>query len=151
MVCFDSIFICFKIFFISPLEKFNFMEGNYLQYCDGFCHTSIWISHRYTRVTSILNRPPTSHHTLCLQVVTEYQLWMPCFIHQNCTGYLFYIWQCICFNAILSNHPTFSFFHWVQKSVLMSVYPLLTWLILWSIGCSVVCCLISMYMIILFF
>ena len=107
MVCFDSIFICFKIFFISL--KNNLMEGNYLQYCDGFCHASVWISHRYTRVTSILNCPRTTHHTLCLQVFTEYHLWEPCFIHQNCTGYLFYIWPCICFNAILSNHPTLAF------------------------------------------
>ena len=30
----------------------------------------------------------------------------------------FYIWWCTCFSAILSNHPTFTFSHWVQKSVL---------------------------------
>ena len=29
-----------------------------LQYCVGFCHTSIWISHRYN-VPSLLNLPPT--------------------------------------------------------------------------------------------
>ena len=149
MVCFYSIFICFKIFFISL--KNNLMEGNYLQYCDGFFHTPIWICHRYTRITSIPNCPRTTHHTLCLQVVTEYQLWEPCFIHQNCTGYLFYIWQCMCCNAILSNHPTSSTFHWFQMSVLMSVSPLLPWLIRWSTGCSVVCCLIFTYMRILFF
>ena len=32
-----------------------------LQYCVGFCHTSTWISHRYTYVPSLLNFPPTSH------------------------------------------------------------------------------------------
>ena len=32
-----------------------------LQYCIGFCHTSTWISHRYTYVPSLLNFPPTSH------------------------------------------------------------------------------------------
>ena len=32
-----------------------------LQYCTGFCHTSTWISHRYTYVPSLLNLPPTSH------------------------------------------------------------------------------------------
>ena len=31
-----------------------------LQYCDGFCHTSTWLSHRYTHVSSLLNLPPTS-------------------------------------------------------------------------------------------
>ena len=30
-----------------------------LQYCDGFCHISTWISHRDTHVLSLLNRPPT--------------------------------------------------------------------------------------------
>ena len=29
-----------------------------LQYCDGFCHVSTWISHRYTYVSSLLNLPP---------------------------------------------------------------------------------------------
>ena len=32
-----------------------------LQYCIGFCHTSTWISHRYTYVPSLLNLSPTSH------------------------------------------------------------------------------------------
>ena len=32
-----------------------------LHYCIGFCHTSTWISHRYTYVPSLLNLPPTSH------------------------------------------------------------------------------------------
>ena len=32
-----------------------------LKYCDGFCHTSIWIGHGYTCVPSILNSfPPPS-------------------------------------------------------------------------------------------
>ena len=32
-----------------------------LQYCVGFCHTSKWISHRYTYVLSLLNLLPISH------------------------------------------------------------------------------------------
>ena len=32
-----------------------------LQYCTGFCHTSIWISHRHTYVLSFQNLPPTSN------------------------------------------------------------------------------------------
>ena len=32
-----------------------------LQYCVGLCHTSTWISHRYTYVPSLWNLPPTSH------------------------------------------------------------------------------------------
>ena len=31
------------------------------QYYAGFCHTSTWISQRYTYVPSLLNLPPTSH------------------------------------------------------------------------------------------
>ena len=33
-----------------------------MQYCDGFCRTLIWISHRHTRVPSLLNPPPISPH-----------------------------------------------------------------------------------------
>ena len=31
---------------------------------------------------------------------------------------MFYTWQCIYFNAALSNHPTLSFTHWAHMSVL---------------------------------
>ena len=40
-------------------ERLNWTEPNWrivaLQYCVGFCHTSTWISHRYTYVPSLLN------------------------------------------------------------------------------------------------
>ena len=52
------------------------------------------------------------------------RLWVFCVIYQSPIGSLFYMWQCICFNAILSNHPTLSLSHWVQKSVLYVVSPL---------------------------
>ena len=67
-------------FFFFNLFSYLNWRINTLQYCDGFCHTSISIIHRYTSVPSILT-PPS------LQVVTE-QLWVPCVIHQT----LFYIW-----------------------------------------------------------
>ena len=35
------------------------------QYCDGFCHASVWIGHRYTW-PPILNPPPASLPTLSL-------------------------------------------------------------------------------------
>ena len=51
-------------------EKVFWMFFNWriisLQYCIGFCHTSTWISHRYTYVPSIWNLPPTSHSILPL-------------------------------------------------------------------------------------
>ena len=37
--------------------------------------------------------------------LSEFWLWVPCIIHQLPTGFLLHIWQCICFNAIFSNHP----------------------------------------------
>ena len=45
--------------------------------------------------------------TPSLQVVTECQLWVPCVIHQTCTGYLFYKWSCIMFQcySLKSSHP----------------------------------------------
>ena len=43
-----------------PLIYLFLIEGE-LQYCIGFCHTSTWISHRYTYVPSLLSLPPTSH------------------------------------------------------------------------------------------
>ena len=60
----------------------------------------------------------TSFPTLSLWVVPEHQLWVPCFMHQTCTSHVFYIWWCTCFSYILSNHPTLTFSHWVQKCVL---------------------------------
>ena len=33
-----------------------------LQYCDDFCHTSVWISHSFTYVPSLLNLPPSPSH-----------------------------------------------------------------------------------------
>ena len=44
-----------------------------LQYCIGFCHTSTWISHRYTYVPSLLKLSATSHPFLPLLVVAEPQ------------------------------------------------------------------------------
>ena len=41
-----------------------------LQYCHGFCHTSVWIGHMYTSVHSILKPPHTSLPTLSLQILT---------------------------------------------------------------------------------
>ena len=32
-----------------------------LQHFIGFCHTSMWVCHRYTYVLSLLNLPPTLH------------------------------------------------------------------------------------------
>ena len=44
-----------------------------LQWCIGFCHTTMVVSHKYTYVLSLLNLPPTPHPIPLLWVVTEHQ------------------------------------------------------------------------------
>ena len=50
------------VFYYFSFFKKLFIYFNWriitLQYCDGFCHTSTWINHRYTYVPLILNSPP---------------------------------------------------------------------------------------------
>ena len=41
-----------------------------LQYCDGFCHTSVWISHRYTRV------PPNPEPPSLLPILLSIGSWV---------------------------------------------------------------------------
>ena len=50
-VYYDAFFLFKKIIFNRRIIA--------LQYCVLFCHTSTWISHRYTHVPSFLNLPPT--------------------------------------------------------------------------------------------
>ena len=67
-----------------------------LQHCDGPCHTSVCISHRYSCVPSILNPlpappppyPPGCHRGPALGSLLHIpnQLWVPCFIYQICSG-----------------------------------------------------------------
>ena len=55
-----------------------------LQYCNGVCHTSAWISHKYTCVCPSWASPPISLPTLSLWVVPEHWLWGLFFIHWTC-------------------------------------------------------------------
>ena len=77
------------------------------QCCVGFCHTSVWISHKYTYVAS---RPPprlsqsTGFSSLCYMAVS----------HQLSILQVVYIY----FSATLSIHPMFSFPRFIYKSVL---------------------------------
>ena len=93
------------------------MEDNYFKILWYFSHTWTWISHGCVCVPPF--RTPLSPSSLLHSwVVPEHQLWESCFMHPTCTGHLFYIWEYTCFNAILLNHPTLSFSHILQKSVL---------------------------------
>ena len=66
MISYD---ICLSLFKQKYLFNWRIITS---QYCDGLCHTSTWINHRHTCVPSLPNPLPIS---LCLQVVTERQLW----------------------------------------------------------------------------
>ena len=79
-----------------------------LQYCNSFCHTSVWISCRYTCVPSILKSlpPPSPPHPFRLLQSTGFGCAASYGTH---TGHLLYIWYWACFNTILSNHPTLCF------------------------------------------
>ena len=91
-ICYCISFTPSDIIFVNSLPSFLNFIFNWrviaLQYCDGFCHPSTWISHRYTYVPSLLNLPPTFHPIPPLWVVTEHQIWAPCIIQQIPTGYL---------------------------------------------------------------
>ena len=69
-----------------------------LQYCVGFCHVTMWISHKYTYVPSLLNLPsvpypiPPGCH--------KAPRWAPCVIQQLPTSYLVYV--SILFSVLLS-------------------------------------------------
>ena len=88
-----------------------------LQYCSGFCHTLTWISHGFTCIP--LPDPPS-----CLPC-QPIPLGLPsapalstCLMHPTWAGDLFHPWYYTCFNALLSEHPTLTISHRVQKSVL---------------------------------
>ena len=77
------------LFFLKYLFIFSW-KTIALQYCVDFCHTSRWISRRYTYVPSLLNFPPTSLLILPLSVVTEHWVWAPRVTQQILTVCLTY-------------------------------------------------------------
>ena len=77
-------------FYINYFSEFIFknlfkLEDNYLQYCNGFCLTLIWIRHRANICP--LHPVPTSLLNPSLQVFTEHELWLPSVIHQSPNDY----------------------------------------------------------------
>ena len=76
-----------------------------LQCCVGFCHTVMWISHRYTYVPSLLNLPPTSQPFPPLWVFTEDWFELPESYRRFPLAILWvvmYMFQCYSLN---SSHP----------------------------------------------
>ena len=60
-----------------------------LQYCDGFCHKSIWIGHRH--VSPILTPSHLPPHP-SPPGWPRARLWVPCFMRHTRFGHLFYTW-----------------------------------------------------------
>ena len=109
--------------FITVLNFFFFLGFPYLfyfltlQYCFGFAiyqHESAIGIH----VFPILNPPPSSLPIPPLWVVPVHQPQASSIMHRTWTGDSFHICYYTCFNAILTNHPTLSLSHRVQKTVL---------------------------------
>ena len=101
-----SIFFFFTYFYSWRLITF--------QYCSGFCPTLTWISHGVTCIPHP-DPPPTSLSTRFLWVFPVHQA--PALISCIPPGLV------ICFtidniHAVLLKHPTLTFSHRVQKSVL---------------------------------
>ena len=69
-------------------------------------------------VFPILNPPPSSLPIPSLWVISVHQPQPSSIMHRTWTGDSFHIWYYTYFNAILPNHPTLSFSHRVQKTVL---------------------------------
>ena len=61
-----------------------------------------------------LPAPSPSHHSR----LSQSPRLSSCVLHQIPTGWLAYAWQCICFSASLSIHPSLSFLPCVRKSAL---------------------------------
>ena len=108
-----------NLYVASFLSKFMYFNWGLitLQYCIGFAihqHESATGVH----VLPILNPPPTSVPIPSLWIIPVHQPQASCILHGTWTGNSFLIWYYTCFNAILSNHPTISLSHRVQKTVL---------------------------------
>ena len=83
-----------------------------LQYCVGFCHTTTW---KQLYVLALLNLPSTPPPNPTSLGFCRLLHWAPNVIQQLPISLLFYIWWCLCFNAILSISPFLPSPHCVQN------------------------------------
>ena len=79
-----------------------------LQYCVGFCCTSIWISHRYTHVPSLLSTLPIFHPIPPVWFVTEHFVELPVSHGKFPLALYFTLVMCIFTYSSLSLSPSSS-------------------------------------------
>ena len=84
-----------------------------LQCCAGFCHTALWISHKYTHVHSLLKPSPPSTELTHLGS-SQSAVLSPRDRQQPPTSSLFHMWWRLCFH-LLSIRPALSFLRCVRK------------------------------------
>ena len=104
----SSFFLIFNLFY------YYFFNFTILYWFAKYWNESATAIH----VFPILNPPPSSLPIPSLWVIPVYQPQTSSLVHRTWTGNSFHIWYYSCFNAILPNHPTLSFSHRVQKTVL---------------------------------
>ena len=99
------------VFNVLSLLKFIFNWRKIaLQYCVGFWNKSIWISHRYTYVPSLLNFPPISHFSPhpTLYVVTEHWFNLPASYSKFPVAILHVVLYMLPWYSLNSSHPLLS-------------------------------------------
>ena len=105
------------LFFFFHLE-----DNCVIQCCDGFFPISTWISHRHMYALPLeppSNLPPHPPPLGCHRAPVLGSLHHTANFHWLSLLHLvMFMFRCICFNATLSNHPTFSFPHCDHNSVL---------------------------------
>ena len=106
-----------------PLKKLFVVNWRLiaLKHCVGFCHISLWISHRYTYVPLLLNLPSTSHPILPSRLSQSTRFEHPTSYSKFPLAIKFYPWQCVCFSATPAGRPTLSFPLCVHSLFSMSV------------------------------
>ena len=114
-----SILFFFFFFLISPFSFFFFSCTFFLIY--NILLVLPYINTNPPRVYTCSPSctpfpPPSPYHPSGSSQCTSPK--HPVILNQTWTGNSFLIWYYTCFNAILSNHPTLSLSHRVQKTVL---------------------------------